>query len=152
MANTAGIAKSFKTELLKGIHAFGTSVVRAGTGADTFKGALYLTTATIDTDTTAYTATGEIGDSGSYVAGGLTITNATEPTGTGGTSYWTPSADYALTGFTSSGNFDCLLIYNSTQSNKAVMVLTFGTQFVTSGSFTLNMPNNSTTEGLLRLS
>ena len=48
MANTAAVPKSFRVELLNGIHAFGTSVVRAGTGADTYKMSLYLATATIN--------------------------------------------------------------------------------------------------------
>lgn len=155
MANTQAIAKSFRPELMNGIHAFGTSVVRAGTGADTFKMALYLTTATIDANTTAYTATGELAATGNYTAGGVTVTNATAPANTGGTgvvAFWTPSASVSWTALTSSGAFDCALLYNSTQGNKAVASFTFGSQTVTAGNFSLTMPTNDLTTGLLRLS
>ena len=155
MANTQAIAKSFRVELLNGIHAFGTSVVRAGTGADTFKMALYLTTATIDSTTTAYTATGELAATGNYTAGGVTVTNATAPANTGGTgivAFWTPSASVSWIALTSSGAFDCTLLYNSTQGNKAVASFTFGSQIVTAGNFSLTMPTNDLTTGLLRLS
>lgn len=155
MANTQAIAKSFRVELLNGIHAFGTSVVRAGTGADTFKMALYLTTATIDSTATAYTATGELAATGNYTAGGVTVTNATAPANTGGTgvvAFWTPSASVTWTALTSSGAFDCALLYNSTQGNKAVASFTFGSQTVTAGNFSLIMPTNDLTTGLLRLS
>jgi hypothetical protein len=155
MANTAAVPKSFRVELLNGIHAFGTSVVRAGTGADTFKMALYLATATINADTTAYTGTGELAATGNYTAGGVTLTNATAPANTGGTgivAFWTPSAAATWTALTSSGSFDCALIYNSTQSNKAVGVFTFGAQNVTAGNFTINMPTNDLTTGLIRIS
>lgn len=155
MANTQGIAKSFRVELLNGIHAFGTSVVRAGTGADTFKMALYLTTATIDSTATAYTATGELAATGNYTAGGVTVTNATAPANTGGTgvvAFWTPSASVSWTALTSSGAFDCALLYNSTQGNKAVAAFTFGSQTVTAGNFSLSMPTNDLSTALIRLS
>lgn len=154
MANTQAIAKTFRVELLNGIHAFGTSVVRAGTGADTFKAALYLASATINADTTAYTATGEVSGSG-YTAGGATVTNATAPANTGGTgivAFWTPSAAITWTTVTLATAFDCVLLYNSTQSNRAVAAFTFGSQTVTAGNFTINMPTNDLTTGLLRVS
>lgn len=155
MANTQAICKTFRVDLLNGIHAFGTTVVRAGTGADTFKMALYLTTATIDSTATAYTATGELAATGNYTAGGVAVTNATAPANTGGTgivAFWTPSASVTWSNLTSSGSFDCALLYNSTQSNKAVAAFTFGTQSVTSGNFSLTMPTNDLTTGLLRIS
>ena len=154
MANTQAIAKSFRVDLLNGIHAFGTSVVRAGTGADTFKMALFLASATINADTTSYSTTGELAATGNYTAGGVTLTNATAPANTGGTNivaYWTPSANAAWTALTSSGAFDCALLYNSTHSNKAIAAFTFGTQNVTSGNFTLTMPTNDLTTGLIRI-
>lgn len=154
MANTQAICKSFRVDLLNGIHAFGTSVVRAGTGADTFKMALFLASATINADTTAYSTTGELAATGNYTAGGVTLTNATAPANTGGTgivAFWTPSANAVWAALTSSGAFDCALLYNSTQSNKAVAAYTFGSQNVTSGNFTLSMPTNDLTNGLLRV-
>ena len=154
MPNTQAIAKTFRVELLNGIHAFGTSVVRAGTGADTYKAALYLASATINADTTAYTATGEVTGSG-YTATGVTVTNATAPANTGGTgivAFWTPSAAFAWTTVTLATAFDCVLLYNSTQGNRAVAAFTFGSQTVTAGNFTINMPTNDLTTGLLRVS
>lgn len=141
---------SFKGELLVGHHNFGTGVVRAATTADTFKAALYLTTATINASTTAYTATGEVSGTG-YSAGGVTVTNATAPATSGTTAYWTPSASITFSSVTLSTAFDCVLIYNSTQSNKAVSVHTFGSQTVTAGTFTLTMPTNDSSTGLIRL-
>lgn len=150
MANTQAICTSFKVELLNGIHALGTSVVRAGTTADTFKAALYLASATVNAATTAYSATGEVTGTG-YTAGGVTVTNGNSPASSGTTAYWTPSASFSWTGVTLPTAFDAVLIYNSTQSNKAVAVYTFGSQTVTSGNFTLTMPTNDSSTGLLRL-
>lgn len=149
-ANTQAMCTSFKVELLNGIHALGTSVVRAGTGADTFKAALYLASATYNAATTAYSATGEVSGTG-YTAGGVTVTNATAPTSSGTTAYWTPSASFAWTTVTLATAFDAVLVYNSTQSNKAVSVHTFGSQTVTAGNFTLTMPTNDSTNALVRI-
>lgn len=151
MANTQAWCNSFKTELFNGIHAFGTSVVRAGTGADTFKAALYLATATVNKSTTAYSSTNEVSGT-NYTAGGVTVTNANAPANASDITYWTPSASFAWTTVTLSTAFDCCLIYNSTQSNKAVAVFTFSSQTVTAGNFTLTMPTNDQTTGLLRIS
>lgn len=150
MANTQAIATSFKVELLNGHHALGTSVTRAGTGADTIKAALYLASATINAATTAYSATGEVSGT-NYTAGGVTVTNGNAPASSGTTAYWTPSASLAWTTVTLSTAFDCVLFYNSTQSNKAIAAYTFGSQTVTAGNFTLTMPTNDATTGLLRL-
>jgi len=132
VSNTQAMATSFKGEILSGIHALGTTVIRAGTGADTLKAALYLASATINASTTAYTVTGEVSGTG-YSAGGVTVTNATAPTTSGTTGYWTPSASLTYTTVTLTTAFDCVLIYNSTQSNKAISAHTFGSQTVTAG-------------------
>lgn len=150
MANTQAICTSFKTELLSGIHALGTTVVRGGTAADTLKAALYLTTATVNAATTAYSATNEVSGTG-YTAGGATVTAATAPNATGTTAFWTPSASISWTTVTLATAFDCVLLYNSTQSNKAIAAFTFGSQTVTAGNFTLTMPTNDATTGLIRL-
>jgi hypothetical protein len=150
VSNTQAMATSFKGEILSGIHALGTTVIRAGTGADTLKAALYLASATINAATTAYTATGEVSGTG-YSAGGVTVTNATAPTTSGTTGYWTPSASLTYTTVTLATAFDCVLIYNSTQSNKAISAHTFGSQTVTAGTFTLTMPTSDATTALIRI-
>ena len=141
---------SFKGELLTGTHNFGTGVVRASTAADTFKAALYLASATIDASTTAYTATGEVSGT-NYSSGGVTVTFGTAPSTSGTTAFVTPSASITYSAVTLSTAFDCVLIYNSSQSNKAVSVHTFGSQTVTAGTFTLTMPTNDASTGLIRL-
>jgi len=155
MANTQSMCTSFMGELLTATHNFGTAPTRGTSAADTFKGALYLASATINASTTAYSATGEVTGTG-YSAGGVTVTNATAPTATNasstaGVAYWTPSASLTYTSVTLATAFDAVLIYNSTQSNKAVSVHTFGSQTITAGTFTLTMPSNTTTTALLRL-
>ncbi len=156
MANTQAICKTFRVDLLNGIHAFGTTVVRAGTGADSFKMALYLTSATMDSTATVYTSTGELAATGNYTATGASVTNATQPANTGGTgivAFWTPSASVSWAALTSSGAFDACLLYNDTSATKkAVAVFTFGSQTVTAGTFTLTMPTNDLTTGLIRIS
>jgi hypothetical protein len=156
MANTQSMCTSFMGELMTATHNFGTAPIRAATTADTFKAALYLTSATINAATTAYSSTGEVTGTG-YTAGGVTVTNATAPiatnsSATAGVAYWTPSASITYTTVTLSTAFDAVLIYNSSQSNKAVSVHTFGSQTITAGTFTLTMPSNTTTTALLRLS
>jgi len=150
MANSQAMCTSFKTEILSGIHAFGTSVVRASTAADTLKAALYLASASQGAGTTAYAVTDEVSGT-NYTAGGVTVTNATAPTSSGTTAYWTPSASFSWTNVTLSTSFDCALVYNSTQSNKAISVHTFGAQTVTAGNFTLTMPTNDATNALVRI-
>jgi len=151
MANTQAVCNSFKTELMNGIHAFGTTVARAGTTKDTFKAALFLASATLNKSTTAYSTSGEVSGT-NYTAGGVTVTNANAPANASDVTYWTPSASFAWTTVTLSTAFDAVLIYNSTQGDKAVAVYTFGSQTVTAGNFTLTMPTNDQTTGLLRIS
>jgi hypothetical protein len=160
MANTQSMCTSFLSELMLGQHQLGTStIVSRGSlttpTTDTLKAALYLTTATVNAATTAYSSTNEVTGT-NYVAGGVTVTNATAPTSTNasataGVGYWTPSASIVYTTVTLSTAFDTVLLYNSTQSNKAISVHTFGSQTVTAGTFTLTMPSNTTTTALLRL-
>jgi len=150
-ANTQAMCTSFKKELLLGHHALGTTVTRGGTGADTLKAALFLATATINAATTAYSTTGELAGSGNYTQGGVTVTNGNEPDSSGTTAFWTPSASFSWTALTSSGAFDACLLYNSTQSNKAIAVFTFGSQSVSAGDFSLTMPTNDASTGLIRI-
>jgi hypothetical protein len=155
MANTQSMCTSFMSELMTATHNFGTAPIRAASTADTFKAALYLASATVNASTTAYSSTGEVTGT-NYSPGGVTVTNATAPTSTNtsataGVAYWTPSASITYTNVTLSTAFDAVLIYNSSQSNKAVSVHTFGSQTVTAGTFTLTMPSNTTSTALLRL-
>jgi hypothetical protein len=160
MANTQSMCTSFMSELMLGQHQLGTStIVSRGSltspTTDTLKAALYLTSATIDAATTVYTATGEVSGAG-YSAGGVTVTNATAPTSTNtsataGVAFFTPSASIVYTSVTLTTAFDTVLLYNFTQSNKAISVHTFGSQTITAGTFTLTMPANTTSTALLRL-
>jgi len=150
MANTQAMCTSFKGELLTATHNFGTAPTRGTGAADTFKGALYLASATVNASTTAYSSTGEVTGT-NYTAGGVTVTNATPPATSGTTAYWTPSASLVYTNVTLTTAFDSVLIYNSTQGDKAVSVHTFGSQTVTAGTFTLTMPTNDSTNALIRL-
>ena len=161
MANTQSLCTSFMSELMLGQHQLGTStIVSRGSltapTTDTVKAALYLASATVNAATTAYSATSEVSGTG-YTAGGVTVTNATAPTSTNssstaGVAYWTPSASITYTTVTLATAFDTVLLYNSTQSNKAISVHTFGSQTITAGTFTLTMPSNTTAAALLRLS
>lgn len=150
MANTQAMASSFKSEILTAIHALGTTVTRGATTADTVKAALYLATATVNGSTTAYSATNEVSGT-NYSAGGVTVTNANAPSTSGTTGIWTPSASIVFTNVTLATAFDAVLLYNSTQSNKAISVHTFGSQTVTAGNFTLTMPANDASNALIRI-
>ena len=150
MPNTQAMCTSFKVEILGGVHAIGTPPTRGTTAKDTFKAALFEDTATLDASTTAYSVSGEVSGVG-YTAGGITVSNATDPASTGTTAYWTPSASLTYSNVTLTTAFDAVLIYNSTQSDKAVAVYTFGSQTVTSGNFILTMPTNDSTSALLRI-
>jgi len=143
---------SFMGELLTATHNFTTST------GNTFKAALYFASATVNAGTTAYSTTGEVTNTSGtgYTAGGVTITNGTSPTATNssstaGVAYWTPTASFQWTALTVTTAFDAVLVYNSSASNKAVSVHTFGSQTVTAGTFTLTMPSNTTSTALLRL-
>ena len=150
MANTQAMCTSFKSEILQAYHNFGTTAIRAGTAADVFKGAIYLAVGTLGAGTTVYGVTNEIANSGTYTAGGATITNATPPAVTGTTAYWTPSAQLQWTSVTFAAA-DALLVYNSTQGNRAVSVHNFGSQSVTTGTFTLTMPVNGAGTALINI-
>lgn len=144
MASTYGLCSSFKTELLNAYHNFAAAnPVRVVSTVDVFKGALYLNAATLSVATTVYSATNEVANSGSYAAGGQTITNASAPALSGTTACWTPSGSLSWTTFSATG-FDTLLIYNSSQGNRAVGVFGFSLQTITAGTFTLTMPATNT--------
>ena len=154
MANSQAMCTSFKQDILNGLHAFGSSVIRAATTKDTFYMALYLASGgSQGAGTTVYSSSGELAASGNYVAGGTAVTNATAPTTSGTAAYWTPSASVVWTALTSSGAFDCAVLYNNTAASKnAVAAFTFGSQTVTAGTFTLTMPVNASGTALVQIS
>lgn len=147
MAITQAMTTSFKVEMLNGIHAFGTSVVRAATTPDTFKIALYTSSASLDATTTAYSATNEVSGTG-YTAGGNTLTTVA-PTSSGTTAFLDfNDTTWSTATITANG----ALIYNSTQSNKAVAVLAFGgDKTSTAGDFTIIFPTADASNAILRI-
>jgi hypothetical protein len=158
MANTQAFCTQAKIDLLNGGHAFGTqptNSVRTVTTKDTFNLALYLASATMNASTTVYTSTGELAATGNYTAKGKLLTNATAPTSSGTTAFWTPSASVTWTTLTSSGSFDAALLINNKSTSGgvelAVSVHTFSAQSITAGDFTLTMPTNDATNGLIRI-
>lgn len=161
MANSPGITRQFMVDMLKGIHALGTTVVRGATTKDTFKIALFYNSASLSPATTAtYSAAdGEIPNTGDYTAGGKTLDNTVDPawSSTGGNAaIWTPSGSPSWTGVTINGGgtvgSDAAEIYNSTQGNKVVAILTYGNQQITGGNFQLTMPTNDAATALIRFS
>lgn len=152
MANTQAFCNSAKLDLMKANIALAdTGQTRGATTKDSFKAALYLATATINKSTTVYTGTGEVSGA-NYTAGGVAVTNATAPALDGDTAHWTPSASIVYTNVTLGTSFDCVLIYNDSHTTKyALSVHTFSGQTVTAGDFTLTMPTNDGTTGLVRI-
>ena len=140
---TQALCTSFKVEMLQAQHNF------AASGGHTFKIALFKAAKVLNAGTQTYNATNEVAASGTYVAGGFELTRV-DPSADGTTGMVTFSGNPQWTGVTIA---DCTqaLIYNSSQSNKAVVVLDFGgNQAVTAGTFTINLPSATATTALLR--
>ena len=141
MAISQAMCTSFKVELLQGVHDF-----TASTG-DTFKIALYTSSATLGASTTAYTVSNEVSGTG-YTAGGNTLTNVT-PTSSGTTAF-TDFADTTWSAATITARG--ALIYNSTESDKAVCVLDFGSDKTsTAGNFTIVFPTADASNAIIRI-
>ena len=146
MAITQAMCTSFKDELLEGVHDFRSS------GGDDFKLALYSSAATLSATTTSYTVSNEVANSGTYAAGGGTLTNVT-PTTTGTTAF----TDFDDISFTSATiNARGALIYNSTPThtytNPSVVVLDFGGDKIsTSGTFTIQFPTADASNAIIRI-
>ena len=140
MAITQTLCTSFKVEVLNGVHNF---------SANTFKLALYTDSATIGADTLIYTTNNEVVGAG-YTAGGNTLTVSVTPVSSGTTAYVSfDNTSWASSTITTRG----ALIYNSSQSNKAVAVLDFGADKTTSNSvFTITFPAASATSAIVRIS
>lgn len=137
------MATSFKQQLMQGIHNFTVST------GDTFKLALYTNSASFTAATTAYTVTDEVANSGTYAAGGGTLTNVT-PTSTGTTAF-TDFADLSFTSATITARG--ALIYNDTAAgDPAVVVLDFGSDKTsTTGTFTIQFPTADATNAIIRI-
>jgi len=140
------MATSFKQQLLEGAHDFRNS------GGDTFKLAMYTNSASFTAATTAYTTTNEVGDSGSYEAGGGTLTRV-NPT-TSGTTAFTDFADLTFTTATITAHG--ALVYNTTPThtytNPVVAVLDFGSdRTATAGDFTIVFPTANATDAIIRI-
>ena len=154
MANTAGVSNNFKHECMRGEHQLGAATLVSRTSltaptTDAVKAALYLSSATINNTTAAYTVTGEATGTG-YTAGGITVTNATTPSLDTSTGIWTPSASLVYS-TVSIGPVDAALFYNSTQSNKSIEVCTFTAQTPVAATLTLTMPAHAAATALLRI-
>jgi len=142
MAITQAVCTSFKQEILVETHDF------TATTGDTFKLALYSSSATLGASTTAYSASNEVSNSGTYTAGGGSLTNVT-PT-TSGTTALTDFSDISFTSATITARG--ALIYNSSDSDKAAVVLDFGgDKTSTSGTFTIQFPAADASNAILRL-
>lgn len=149
MAISQAMCTSFKVELLSGGHNFNTTnVARSSNTVDTFKIALYTSSATLDATTTAYSATNEASGTG-YSAGGNTLTIAQVPTSTS-TTAWLDFGDSTWSSSTITANG--ALIYNSTNSNTAVAVLAFGgDKTSTNGDFTIIFPTADSSNAIIRI-
>jgi hypothetical protein len=140
MAITQAMCTSFKKELLEGIHDFRTT-------GDTFKLALFTSSASLDATTTEFSTTNEVSGTG-YTSGGNTLSNV-NPTTSGTTAF----VDFADTTFsnatiTAAG----ALIYNSTDNDQAVAVLDFGgDKTSTNGDFTIQFPTADASNAIIRI-
>jgi hypothetical protein len=128
---------SFKKELYQAVHNLST---------DTLKIALYTGNANLNADTTVYSATNEVVASG-YTAGGNTLTGVTISS-----SDYTAYVNFANTSWTAALTARCALIYNVTQGNKSIAVIDFGADKISTTTFTITMPANTSTTALIRSS
>lgn len=129
---------SFKVELYKGVHDLTTDVIKI---------ALYTASANLNETTTAYSATNEVANIGTYSAGGATLTPVTVSS-----SGYTAFVGFPNISWTGAITARCALIYNSSQGNKSIAVLDFGSDKTSTATFTITMPANTATAALIRSS
>ena len=129
---------SFKAQLYQGIHDLTTDVIKI---------ALYTANANLNADTTVYSSVNEVAATGTYVAGGATMTGITVST-----SGYTAYVGFDNVSWTGVITARCALIYNSTQGNKSVAVLDFGSDKTSTTTFLITMPANTSTTALIRSS
>jgi hypothetical protein len=141
MAITQAMCSSFKGEVMQALHDFDVA-------ANTFKLALYTSSATLGASTTVYSSTNEVPNSGSYTAGGGTLVN--QGVTVSGTTGFTDFADISFTTATITARG--ALIYNSTNGDRAVCVLDFGSDKIsTAGTFTIIFPTANATDAIIRI-
>jgi hypothetical protein len=124
--------------LYQGIHDLTTDVIKI---------ALYTASADLNEDTTVYSSTNEVANTGTYSAGGAQLTPITI-----GTSGYTAFVGFPNISWTGAITARCALIYNSTQGNKSIAVLDFGSDKTSTTTFTITMPANTATAALIRSS
>ena len=129
---------SFKAELYQGIHDLTTDVIKI---------ALYTASANLNEDTTVYSSNNEVAATGTYSLGGAQLTPITV-----NTSGYTAYVGFPNISWTGAITARCALIYNSSQGNKSVAVLDFGSDKTSTGTFTITMPANTATAALIRSS
>ena len=129
---------SFKAELYQGIHDLTTDVIKI---------ALYTANANLNEDTTVYSSTDEVPATGTYALGGAQLTPITVSS-----SGYTAYVGFPNISWTGAITARCALIYNSTQGNKSIAVLDFGSDKTSVGTFTITMPANTATAALIRSS
>ena len=131
---------SFKAELYQGIHDLTTDVIKI---------ALYTASANLNETTTAYSVStaGQVANTGTYVAGGAQLTPITVSS-----SGYTAYVGFPNISWTGAITARCALIYNSTQGNKSIAVLDFGSDKTSTTTFTITMPANTATAALIRSS
>ena len=142
---TNAITNSFKEDLLNGLHDFAVST------GDVYKLALYDSSASIGADTTSYAVgiSGQVGDTGQYVAGGGALVNAL--VSLNGTTAFVDFTDLSFTGVTLTARG--ALIYNTSEAAKSVCVLDFGgDKTATAGTFTIQFPAANDTQAIIRIS
>ena len=143
MAITQAMCTSFKKELLEGKHNF------LNSGGDTFKIALYTSSATLSAATTAYSATNEVASSGNYSAKGNTLTRV-DPSSSGTTGF----TDFADTTWSSSTiTARGAMIFNEdTSGDTSVLILSFGADKTsTAGDFTIAFPTADASDAIIRI-
>ena len=129
---------SFKAELYQGVHDLTTDVIKI---------ALYTASADLNEDTTVYNSTNEVPNTGTYFAGGAQLTPITVSS-----SGYTAFVGFPNISWTGAITARCALIYNSTQGNKSIAVLDFGSDKTSTTTFTITMPANTATAALIRSS
>jgi hypothetical protein len=129
---------SFKAQLYQGIHDLTTDVIKI---------ALYTASADLNEDTTVYSSTNEVANTGTYAAGGAQLTPITVSS-----SGYTAFVGFPNISWTGAITARCALIYNSTQGNKSIAVLDFGSDKTSAVTFTITMPANTATAALIRSS
>ena len=142
MAITQAVCNTFKSEILGAVHDFD-----SGSG-QVFKLALYSSAATLDANTTVYSSSDEVSNTGQYTAGGGVLTS--QQVSLDGSVAIIDFADLSFTGVTLTARG--ALIYNTSASNKSVCVLDFGAdKTATSGTFTIQFPAFTSAAAILRI-